>query len=40
MKTAVYNQQLPIVKYLVDLGADTENADIGSRLATINLSLY
>lgn len=31
VQTAAYNRQLPIVKYLLDIGADTEVADIGSR---------
>lgn len=31
LHTAAYNRQLPIVKYLVGLGADTEAADIGTR---------
>ncbi|KAL8880712.1 MAG: hypothetical protein Q9198_001934 [Flavoplaca austrocitrina] len=30
-QTAAYNRQLPIVKYLLELGADTEVADIGAR---------
>ncbi|MCJ1358222.1 MAG: hypothetical protein MMC33_008221 [Icmadophila ericetorum] len=29
--TAAYNRQLPIVKYLLELGADTEVADVGTR---------
>ncbi|KAL8876911.1 MAG: hypothetical protein Q9198_004973 [Flavoplaca austrocitrina] len=31
LHTAAYNRQLPIVKYLLELGADTEVADIGAR---------
>ena len=31
-QTAAYNRQLPTVKYLLDIGADTEVADIGARL--------
>jgi len=30
-QTAAYNRQLPIVKYLLELGADTEVADVGTR---------
>ncbi len=30
-QTAAYNRQLPIVKYLLERGADTEVADVGSR---------
>lgn len=31
LHTAAYNRQLPIVKYLIGLGADTEAADVGTR---------
>ena len=31
IQTAAYNRQLPIVKYLLELGADTEAADVGTR---------
>ncbi|KAI1375398.1 ankyrin repeat protein [Hypoxylon crocopeplum] len=31
LHTATYNRQLPIVRYLMELGADTEAADVGSR---------
>lgn len=31
LHTAAYNRQLPIVKYLLALGADTEVADVGTR---------
>jgi hypothetical protein len=31
LKTAAYNRQLPIVKYLLELGAETETGDVGSR---------
>ncbi|CAF9912195.1 MAG: hypothetical protein ALECFALPRED_007902 [Alectoria fallacina] len=31
LHTAAYNRQLPIVKYLLGLGADTEVADVGTR---------
>ncbi|KAL8853523.1 MAG: hypothetical protein Q9221_001682 [Calogaya cf. arnoldii] len=31
LHTAAYNRQLPIVKYLLELGADTEVADVGAR---------
>lgn len=30
-QTAAYNRQLPTVKYLLELGANTEVADIGAR---------
>ena len=30
-QTAAYNRQLPIVKYLLELGVDTEAGDVGSR---------
>jgi hypothetical protein len=30
-KTAAYNRHLPIVKYLLELGAETETGDVGSR---------
>ena len=40
LHTAVYNRQLPTVKYLLELGADTEVADVGARrpadLAVLN----
>lgn len=36
-KTAAYNRQLPIVKYLINLGVDTEVGDVGSRSV---ISLY
>lgn len=32
LHTAAYNRQLPIVRYLLELGADTEVADVGARL--------
>ncbi|KAL6717453.1 hypothetical protein ACLMJK_005368 [Lecanora helva] len=31
LHTAAYNRQLPIVRYLLDLGASTEVADVGAR---------
>lgn len=31
LHTAAYNRQLPIVRYLLELGADTEVADVGTR---------
>ncbi|KAF2475797.1 ankyrin [Lindgomyces ingoldianus] len=31
LHTAAYNRQLPIVKYLIELGVDTESGDVGSR---------
>ncbi|KAL8908685.1 MAG: hypothetical protein Q9207_000653 [Kuettlingeria erythrocarpa] len=31
LHTAAYNRQLPIVRYLLELGADTEVADVGAR---------
>jgi ankyrin repeat protein len=31
LHTAAYHRQLPIVKYLVDLGVDTKSGDVGSR---------
>ena len=35
LQTAAYNRQLPTVRYLLDIGADTEVADIGARLVRI-----
>lgn len=31
LQTAAYNGQLPIARYLLDLGADTEVSDVGAR---------
>ncbi|KAF2203950.1 ankyrin [Delitschia confertaspora ATCC 74209] len=31
LHTAAYNRQLPIVKYLLELGIDTQSGDVGSR---------
>ncbi|MCJ1280202.1 hypothetical protein MMC21_008029 [Puttea exsequens] len=43
LHTAAYNRQLPTVKYLLEIGADTEVADIGARkpadLAILNSML-
>lgn len=33
---AAYNHQLPIIKYLLELDADTEAADIGTRFVAIH----
>lgn len=35
VQTAAYNRQLPIVKYLIGLGVDTEAADIGTRFVAV-----
>ncbi|KAL9029778.1 MAG: hypothetical protein Q9196_002020 [Gyalolechia fulgens] len=35
LHTAAYNRQLPIVRYLVGLGASTEVADVGTRLIEV-----
>ncbi len=34
-QNAAYNRQLPTVKYLLELGADTEVADVGARYAAV-----
>ena len=34
-QTAAYNAQLPIVQYLLDIGANTEVADVGTRFVKL-----